>query len=266
MNDRLRDGFGTETRRIDVLDHGAYADTIAAAIDAGYRHLDTSPQAGTEEVVAEGIRRSGIAANEVTVATKVPPRHLAHDDVARSAEGSRERLGADVLDLLYVSAPKGPYDPGGTLAAFDELVAEGVIRDVGVCHFTPEQLTEAVTRLEAPLAAHQVERHPLLHQRPLLALAHEHDHWLVAASPLIRGFVAEIREIRGVAAARGLTTAQVTLAWQHRDPRVATLPHTLDHAHLEENLAAREMALEDADAAAIDAIDREWRLHPWFGA
>lgn len=264
MTDPFREGYGTETLRIDVLDHGAYADTIAAAVDAGYRSLDTSPHAGTEAVVAEGVRRSGVDPAELIVATKVRPRDLGADDVARSADESRERLGVETIDLLYVHAPAGAYDPARTMAAFDALVADGVVRRVGVCHFAPAQLAEAVERLETPLFAHQVERHPLLHQRDLLALAHEHDHWLVAASPLIRGFVAEIREVHEVAARRAITPAQATLAWQHRDARVATLPHTLDDGHLHENLAARDLHLDDADVAVIDGIDREWRLHPWF--
>lgn len=265
MNDPFRYGFGTETLRIDVLDHGAYADTIAAALAAGYHHLDTSQYADTEQVVGEGLRRSGVPREEVAVATKVHPRDLGPEDVARSVEESRDRLGVDVIDVVYVHAPKGPYDPAGTLAAFDQLVADGSARHVGVCHFTTRQLIEAIDRLEAPLYAHQVERHPLLQQRELLALAREHDHWLVAASPLVRGFVAEVREIATVADRHGLSPAEVTLAWHHHDPRVSTVPHTLDPGHLEQNLAARRVELDDVDLQRIDGIDREWRLHPWFG-
>lgn len=265
MSDPFRFGYGTETLRVDVLDRGAYADTIAQAIDLGYRHLDTSQHAGTEDVVGEALRRSGVDRGDVVVATKIHPRDLGPDDVARSADQSRERLGVDVIDLLYVHVPKGAYDPVGTLAAFDALVADGMVRHVGVCHFTPAQLRDAVSRLETPLFAHQVERHPLLHQHELLELAHEHGHWLVAASPIIRGFVAEIEEIAEVAHRTGLTPAEVTLAWHLEDPRVATLPHTLDPDHLRENLGVRDLRLDEDDRRRIDAIDRRWRLHPWYG-
>lgn len=265
MSDPFRYGYGTETLRIDVLDHGAYADTIAASLDGGYRHLDTSQHADTEHVVGEALRRSGVPRDEVIVATKVHPRDLSPGDVPRSVEGSRERLGVDVIDVVYVHAPKAAYDPAGTLAAFDQLVTDGLARHVGVCHFTAPQLIEALDRLETPLYAHQVERHPLLQQRELLALAHEHDHWLVAASPLIRGFVAEVREIAAIADRRALTPTQVTLAWHHHDGKVATLPHTRDPGHLQQNLEASRTALDDADIRGIDDIEREWRLHPWFG-
>lgn len=265
MSDPFRYGYGTETLRIDVLDPGEYADTIASAIDAGYRHLDTSQHADTEAVVGDALRRSGIDRDEVIVATKVHPKDLGADDVARSLDQSRERLGVDVIDVAYVHAPRGAYDPAPTMAAFDALVSDGVIRHVGVCHFTAEQLREAIDRLEVPLFAHQVERHPLLQQAQLVALAHQHGHWLVAASPLIRGFVREVREVAAVAHG-GLTPAQVTLAWQHGDARVATLPHTLDPEHLHENLAARHVRLDPKDQALVDGIDRHWRLHPWFGS
>lgn len=265
MTHPFRYGYGTESLRIDVLDHGAYADIIAAALAAGYRHLDTSQDADTEPVVGEALRRSGVPRGQVIVATKVHPRDLGPDDVTRSVHRSRERLGVDVIDVVYVHAPTGAYDPAGTLAAFDQLVSDGLARHVGVCHFSAAQLQEAIDRLEAPLYAHQVERHPLCQQRALLVLAHEHDHWLVAASPLIRGFVAEVAEIASIAERRQLSPAQVTLAWHHHDPKVVTLPHTTEPDHLRENLRVREEALDDGDRELIDSIDREWRLHPWFG-
>ena len=260
MNDAFRLGLDVDAINIDILDHGAYADLIAGAIDAGYRHLGCSQIGDTEPIVRDAIRRSGVDRDELTVATKIHPRDLGHADVARSADESRQRLGVEVIDLLYVHAPKAAYDPAGTLAAFDALVDRGIVRNVGVAHFDPEQLLEAVERLECPLYAHQVERHPLLRQRRLLQLAHDHDHWLVAATPLLRGFVAEIAEVLEVADRRGLTPFEVTLAWHHNDPRVATLAHSQNAAHLRSNLAAGQLALSPDEQRVIDGIERSWRL------
>lgn len=130
-----------------------------------------------------------------------------------AAHESLERLGVDAIDLLYVHWPADTYDPERTLSAFDELVDDGVVERVGLANCSPELLDKARDALDAPLFAHQVEMHPLLQQEVLHEYAVEHDHHLVAYSPIARGHVFDEPAIQGVAERHGVTEAQVSLAW-----------------------------------------------------
>ena len=166
----------------------------------------------------------------------------------------------DDLDLLYVHWPRDTYDAEGTLPAFDELREEGKIEHVGLSNFTPEQLDEARSVLDAPIFAHQVEMHPLLQQEELQEYAREDDHWLVAYAPVARGEVAEVDEIQEVAERNDATPYQVSLAWLAAKENVAAIPKTSSEEHLRDNLAARELDLSEEDIDTIDGIEREERF------
>ena len=192
------------------------------------------------------------------LATKVSPDNLAREDVLEHARASLDRLGVERVDLLYVHWPTGAYDPGETLPALDELHEAGLVRNVGLSNFTPDLLTEAVDRLDAPLYAHQVECHPLLPQDALRALADEHGHHLVAHSSLAKGQVTDVAALRAVADEHGATAAQVGLAWL-RAKGAVPIPKSGTPTHIEENLAAADLELTDDDVARIDAVERRER-------
>ncbi|MFC7044775.1 aldo/keto reductase [Halobacteriaceae archaeon GCM10025711] len=235
------------------------AASVATALDAGYRHVDTAQGYENEAFVGEGLARADVAREEVFVATKVTPDNLAYDDVLSSTEASLDRLGVDAVDLLYVHWPIRSYDAEDTLAAFDDLYDDGVVRNVGLSNFTPDLLDEAIDVLDAPVAAHQVEMHPLLQQEELLGYARDHGHRLVAYSPLAKGTVAEVPELADVAEKHDATAAQVSLAWLREKGAVA-IPKATGEAHIRENLASRDLELDADDVAAIDAIDRTERV------
>jgi 2,5-diketo-D-gluconate reductase B len=234
-------------------------ETVRDALELGYRHVDTAEGYHNEEYVGDGLAGAELPRNEVVVATKVSADNLASDDVHEHARASVDRLGVDVIDLLYVHWPLGAYDPEDTLRAFDELRDDGLIRHVGLSNFTPDLLDEARDHLDAPIAVHQVEMHPLLQQDELVAYARNHDHVLVAYSPIARGEVFEEPTIRRIAEKHDVTPAQVSLAWLAGKENVVAVPKATG-AHLAENLAAVDVDLDDEDVAAIEAIDREERV------
>ncbi|WP_336345715.1 aldo/keto reductase [Halalkalicoccus ordinarius] len=235
-------------------------ETITRAIDLGYRHLDTAQIYENERVVGEGIARADVDRDELTVATKVWADSLAPEDVRRTTLESLDRLGLDSVELLYVHRPIEAYDPERTLPAFDALREEGLIEEVGVSNFTTEQLEEARTILDSPIVAHQVECHPLYRQRGLREYAREAGHVLVAYSPLAQGAVFDVPELREIAEKHDSTPAAVSLAWLAGLESVVTIPKASDEDHLEANLAARELELDEEDVTRIEKIDREEKL------
>jgi 2,5-diketo-D-gluconate reductase B len=239
------------------------AEAVERALETGYRHIDTAQAYGNEAAVGDGLARADVPREDVFVATKVWISDLAHDDVLASVEESLDRLGVDSLDLLYVHWPAGAYDPEGTLSAFDELYDDGRTARVGVSNFLPAQVDEAQDALDAPLFANQVELHPLLPQTALREHCASRGVGVVAYSPLARGAVTEVPEIRAVAERRDATPAQVSLAWL-RAKGVTAIPKTTG-AHLRENWASLSVELTDEDVAEIDAIERrDRRVDPDF--
>ncbi|WP_123621697.1 aldo/keto reductase [Halorubrum sp. CSM-61] len=239
---------------------------IETALALGYRHLDTARIYGNEAVVGEGLA-AGIAAGDVdredvTVATKLWIDDLAAEDVGPTARESADLLGVETLDLLYVHRPRGAYDPETTLPALDRLVDEGLVRTVGVSNFETDQLDRALGVLDAPLAAHQTELHPLFYRPELLEHARENGYTVVAYSPLAGGRAGEIDPVAEVAEAHGTTPEAVAIAWATAKDPVVTIPKASSEEHLRTNLAAADLELTDAEVAAIDAVEREEELFP----
>jgi diketogulonate reductase-like aldo/keto reductase len=231
---------------------------VETALTAGYRHVDTAQMYDNESFVGEaldGAFSAELDRDDVVVATKLDTDTTGFDDAVTTARESRDRLGLDVVDLLYVHWPLEAYDPDETLPALDELVDDGVVRELGLSNFLPHQLETAIDRLDHDLFAHQVEMHPLFQQPDLHELAVEHDHYLVAYCPIARNQVADVPVLREIADGHDATPAQVSLAWLVSKENVVPIPKAASPAHIRENLAAMELDLSPDEIARIDDID-----------
>ncbi|WP_306058433.1 aldo/keto reductase [Natronococcus wangiae] len=246
-------------------DPDACAESVRTALETGYRHVDTAQAYDNEESVGEGIASADVDREDVFLATKVWTSNLAYDDVLETARESLDRLGVDYVDLLYVHWPARTYDPEETLAAFSELYEEGLIENVGVSNFLPEQLEAAVDVCDAPIAANQVELHPLLQQPELREACANYDVDVVAYSPLARGAVFDRPELRDIAAKHGVSEAQVSLAWL-REKGVTAIPKATGEEHIRDNWESLALELDRDDIDAIDAIEETSReVDPAFG-
>ncbi len=249
-------GLGTSGNR----DPDQCAKSVETALSLGYRHVDTAQMYGNERAVGKGITRADVPRDQLVVATKVHPDNLAGEDVIETTRESIDRLGLDAVDLLYVHWPRAAYNPEDTLPAFDRLYEEGLARNVAVSNFTPELLDEARDILDAPIVANQVELHPLLQQEELRAYAREHDHTVVAYSPIMKGAADEVPELVAIAEKHGVTPTQVCLAWLVGLENVVAIPKATGEAHLRENLAAADVELEADDFERIASIEHERRF------
>ena len=259
-------GLGTYQQ----TDRETCIESVRRALELGYRHVDTAQSYGNEAYVGEGLRRADVDREEVFLATKLATGNLAYDDVVGTTEESIERLGVEQVDLMYVHWPLDAYDPEETLPALDEIRERGLARHVGVSNFEPRQLAEAREVMESPIFAHQVECHALLQQEELLADAREHDHWLVAYSPLARGEIFDHPAVAAVADRHDATPARVCLAWLLAHENVAAIPKATG-AHVEENYGALGLSLDPEDVERIDAIEEEHRVvdfdaAPWHAS
>lgn len=246
-------------------DHEQCVESVATALEMGYRHIDTAQAYGNEDAVGEGIERSSVDREDIFLATKVWISNLAYEDVLETTEQSLERLGTDYLDLLYVHWAAGEYDPSETLRAFDELYDDGAIRRVGVSNFEPEHLDEAREHLDAPLFANQVETHPFLQQPELREYAETEEVELVAYSPLARGEVIGDETLGEIASRHDASEPQVALAWL-REKGITAIPKATGEAHIRDNWESLGVDLSEDDIDAIDGLSRTERMvDPDFG-
>lgn len=253
-------GLGTWENR----DLGQCAASVETALETGYRHVDTAQAYDNEAGVGEGLAAADVPREELFLATKVWVSNLAYDDVVRSTKESLDRLGTDYVDLLYVHWPARAYDPEDTLTAFAELRDDGYVQRVGVSNFEPEHLEEARDVLGELPFANQVEMHPLLPRKELREYAAENEIELVAYSPLARGSVFDVPEIREVAEKHDASAAQVSLAWL-RGKGVAAIPKATGRDHIRDNWDSLSVELDEEDVETIDGIERRERIvHPDF--
>jgi 2,5-diketo-D-gluconate reductase B len=241
-------GFGTME-----LPHRP-AELVAAAIAAGYRHIDTARKYGTEEHVGEGIRASGIARSELFVTTKVTEENAREADFLRSAETSLKALGLDYVDLLLIHWPQPKVPLTETLGALAKAKRGGLTRHVGVSNFTLAMLEEAVHVCPEPLITNQIEYHAYLPQDRMLAALHRHRMILTAYCPVARGKLLDDPVIGEIAKTRGKTHAQICLRWLIQQPMVAAVPRALEEAHIVENLDVFDFSLSDEEMRRISAL------------
>ena len=271
-----RIGLGTSNLGVTIGDGDDSpeegVDAVEAALEAGYRHIDTAQMYGNEHLVGRAIQRSAVDREEVFLATKVHPSNLGYDDVIASTEESLSRLRTEYVDLLYVHWPIDAYDPQRTLPAFDRLRDEGYVDHVGVSNFTVDTLETARDVLDAPIAANQIQVHPMLppmegERREVRSYAAAHDIDVVAWSPLARGEALSLSPVREVAAKHDASPAQVILSWL-LEYGLDVVVKASSRAHIRENLRASPGELDEEDVATLESIRERTRLFdreeaPW---
>ncbi len=252
-------GFGTWQ-----LDDGAAQPLVEKALQVGYRHIDTAQIYRNEQDVGAGIAASGIKRDEIFLTTKVWIDHFAQGDLQRSAEKSLEKLGVDHVDLLLLHWPKPDVPLAQTLAALNDVKDRGLTRAIGVSNFPSAVLAEAQALSQAPIATDQVEYHPYLSQKTLIAAAQASGTSITAWAPLAQGKVASDPVLIAIGETHGKTPGQVTLRWLIQQGVIA-IPRTKTPARIAENFDVLDFELSDAEIAAVFALARpDGRIGDWI--
>lgn len=228
---------------------------IRAALDAGYRLVDTAPAYGNEGSVGAAVRESGYPRAEIQVATKLNNPDHGFDATIRAFDRSLQLLGLEHIDLYLIHWPK----PGVGLyaqswRAMVQLQREGRVRSIGVSNFAIEHIERIADETGVLPALNQVELHPRFQQRPLRSFARAHGIAVQAWSPLGRGRLDDDAVIGDIARRCGRSVAQVVLRW-HVQSSIAIIPRSMSRAHLEENLDIFGFSLTNDEMARIDALD-----------
>lgn len=246
-------GFGTA--RMD--DHDVRVRAIEAALEAGYRHIDTAQIYGSEPAVGEALQNSEVEREEVFITTKLADDNRAHDAVVDSVHDSVEKLGVETVDLLLIHSPNDEVSHEETLDAMNELRDDGLVSHLGVSNFSVEQTREAQEYSEAPIVTNQVEYHVEHRQDDLLAYCIENDVVLTAYSPLGVGDLLDNEVLADVADSHGKTPAQVAIRWLLEQPQVSTVPMSSSPEHVRENYDVFDFELTDDQRRELFAVGGE---------
>ncbi|WP_293783048.1 aldo/keto reductase [uncultured Aeromicrobium sp.] len=251
--------------RMPQLGFGTYGiadpDIFAAAIDAGYRLLDTAKRYENEAQVGQGVAASSVPREELFITTKVPGSDQGYESTLASLESSLERLGLDYVDLYLIHWPLPRIDRYvDTWRAMIDLRDRGLTRSIGVSNFLPEHLDRLIGHTGVVPAVNQIELHPYFAQAEQRAADADRGIVTQSWSPLGRkSDLLDHQTIREIAAKHDVDPARVVLRW-HVQLGVAPIPKSATPERFRSNLDVFSFELDDDDMRRIGELDRGGRI------
>ncbi len=240
-----------------VTEEGLAEKTVKAAIDAGYRHIDTAAAYGNEEGVGAGVKNSGVPRDELFITTKVWNADQGYETSLAAFEKSLSKLNMDYVDLLLIHWPvKGKYKE--TWRALEDIYKSGKARAVGVSNFQIHHLQDLAEGSELVPMVNQVEYHPLLSQVELLAYCRANGIQLTAWSPLMQGHL-DIPLLAEIGNKYGKTPAQVVLRWDLQTG-VITIPKSVTPSRIAENADIFDFELSREDMEKLSSLNQNRRF------
>lgn len=235
---------------------------VQAALEAGYRSIDTAAIYGNERGVGAGMRASGIPRQEIFLTTKLWNARQGYDETLTAFDRSLERLNVEYVDLYLIHWPLPSIDRYvATWKAFIRLREEGRAKSIGVSNFQPAHIQRLIDETGVTPALNQVELHPLFHQRAVREFDRRHNIATESWSPLGQGRLAGNEVLQSIAAAHGRTLAQVILRW-HLQNDLIVIPKSIAPARLRENISIFDFALTAQEMQQIEALDSGGRIGP----
>jgi 2,5-diketo-D-gluconate reductase A len=240
-------GFGTWQ-----LSGSRCYDAVRAALDVGYRLIDTATIYGNEREVGRAVRDSGVAREELFVTTKLPPHHAGRERATIAA--SLRALGMDFVDLWLVHWPPRAAARVATWKALLAIRDEGLARAVGVSNYRTAQLDELVAATGEMPEVNQIRWSPALYDAATLAEHRRRGVVLEGYSPFKASNLRDAT-LAEVAAGHGVTPAQVVLRW-HVDHGVVVIPKSGHRDRIHSNFDLFGFSLSDEELRRVDGLSR----------
>jgi 2,5-diketo-D-gluconate reductase B len=232
------------------------AAAIREAAEVGYRAFDTAQMYGNETDVGAALAQTGIHRDDLCIITKVHPNNYdSVDQFLASVERSLINLQIDIVDILFLHWPPIGGNIRKPLHYLEEARARGLTREIGVSNFNAAMMREARQTVIGPIAANQIEFHPLLDQRILLDAASETNIPLFAYSSIARGEVFKYDLFFKLASDYGKTPAQIVLRWILQKGVIANTMSTKPE-NIRANFDVMNFILSAPDMAKIDELAR----------
>ncbi len=230
---------------------------VETALKCGVRLIDTANGYMNESATGRGIKKSGVAREDIFLVTKLWPTVYEKE---AAVDETLARLGTDYIDLLFLHQPTANWRTG--YKAIEKAVREGKVRAIGLSNFPEELLQEAIDAMEVKPQMVQVEAHPYFPQTELKKLLKENDMGLMAWYPLGHGDKALLEEpVFGKLADKyGKTAAQIILRWHVQSGHVVILG-SKNPDHIRDNFDIFDFVLTDEEIAEIAKVDKGVRYY-----
>lgn len=228
--------------------------TIPLAYDMGYRQIDTGDVYGNHQDIAKAIR--SLPRDKLFITTKVAFHDLQPANVKQAIPRMLKELDCDYIDLLLIHWPNPELDMNKTLEAMFSFQEHGAVRSVGVSNFMRSNLNKLA---DFPIAANQIELHPYLQSKPLVAACREKGIPITAYRPIAKGAFEADPVLNQIGSKHNKTASQIALRWLVQQD-ISVIPKAANPLHLEANLEIFEFTLSDEDMTKISELDQNKRF------
>lgn len=234
---------------------------LRTALETGYTHFDTAEvyaDGHSEELLGRAIHQTQINREDLFITTKVDPAHLQYEQVLRACENSLKRLDTNYVDLYLIHwPPRMSMKLDDAFRGLNQLVREGKVKHVGVSNFNVKLLKQAQSLSETPILTDQVPyRLPdrTYVKNGVLDYCQQNDILLTAYSPVKFRNLPVNKTLQAIANAHSATSFQIALAWLIAQPRVITIPMSLNPEHIRENFLAAEIELSNEELDTLNNL------------
>lgn len=240
-----------------VEDEKIVKESVKAALEIGYRHIDTAALYRNEAAIGEALQTSGMARQDIFLTSKMWNSEHGYDTALKAFDESLKKLKTDYLDLYLIHWPK-PMNRE-TWRAFERIYREGRAKAIGVSNFHVHHLQDLLEVCEIKPMVNQVEFHPYLVQQPLVDFCKSHQIQFQAWSPLMQGHVFDIPFLQQLSIKYQRTIAQIVLKW-NIELGIVTIPKSINYDRIKSNFQLFDFELDAEDVRKITALDKNKRV------
>lgn len=231
--------------------------SVLAALEDGYRLIDTANAYVNEKAVSRAMKKSGLKREEIFLETKLWPSFYEDDN---AVDKTLERLGTDTIDLLLIHQPAGNYVAG--YRQMEKAYKEGKVKAIGLSNFNQGQIEEILGLCEVKPAVLQTEVHPYFQEQELKKFLSKEGMVIQAWYPLGHGDKALLEEplFTELGKKYGKTNAQIILRWHIQDGNIV-IPGSKNPAHIKDNFDLFDFSFTEEEMAKIAALDKNTRYY-----
>ena len=248
------------------------AAAVKAAIELGYKHIDTAQAYGNERGVGDGIRATGISRDDIFVTTKVAAENKTYESAAASIDESLQKLGMDYADLIIIHCPQPWAEFRGSKRYFaenkrvwkalEEAYEAGKVRSIGVSNFLVDDLQNILEDCRIKPMVNQILLHIGETPKDLLDFCKEQDIIVEAYSPIAHGQALKNEQIAKVAKKYGVTIPQMCIQYTLQLGTVS-LPKSSNPEHIKSNVQL-DFTISDEDMIALAGIGQDYGDDSWW--
>ena len=262
-----------------LIDDDKVADAVKAAIDLGYRHIDTAQAYGNERGVGEGVRKSGIARNEIFITSKVAAECKRYESAAKSINETLRKMGLDYIDMMIIHSPQPWMEVNQSdnryyaenrevWRALEDAYSAGKVRAIGVSNFLQGDLDNILATCKVKPMVNQVLAHIANTPFDVIEYCQSKGIEVEAYSPVAHGEAMKNEKIIQMAAKYGVTVPQLCIKYDIQLGLIV-LPKTANPAHMKSN-GELDFEISEEDMTVLKTIERikdygESSFFPVFG-